>query len=146
MFYSINVFYNVPMKSRFLQSLMIYSINSFLLNLNDTIVFILYFVLNKAEWYFESIRFVAPPFMTYFVYVYSPLWTVLYAFGGFYFITSIPSFVNVSITSTKANRDKTVLEKNQLKGVVNWNITINLDWLSKFCLFGKYKIVLYLWS
>ncbi len=87
---SIHAFSKVPsMNSRFLKALQIYTFNSFLLNLNDMTSFILYFSLNKTEWLFKSFRYYDSAYVTYFVYVYAPVWVVLYTFGGSISFTSL---------------------------------------------------------
>jgi len=89
-FFSIHAFSRIPSKNlRFLQVLQIYTINSFLLNLNDMTSFILYFSLNKTEWLFKSFRYYDSAYVTYFVYVYAPVWVVLYTFGGSISFTSL---------------------------------------------------------
>jgi hypothetical protein len=77
---------SLRLKSRFLQNLKLYSTNSLLLILNDLISCIAYIALNTSVWQFNSLSFFDnSTFTFYYFYIYSPIWNVLYTFGGLFF-------------------------------------------------------------
>ena len=88
--FSVYVFFKTPkMNSRFLLSLKIYSINSFLLNLNDVIILILYFACNNIIWEFNYNAYMSnTSFVFYYMYIYLPIWRIIYTLGGFINIQS----------------------------------------------------------
>ncbi len=78
------VFYKTPnMNTRFLKSLNVNSINSFLVNLTDIVVVSIYFgvnkqiFVNKSNDYYNNDQ-IAPLI----AFIYLPIWAVLYTFGG----------------------------------------------------------------
>jgi len=89
---------STTMKSRFLLALKAYSINSFFFNLNDVLIFVLYFSMNSTTWRLGLTDYYANSTFT-FVYVYCILtiWTIVYTFGGIlFFYFTLLFFVRLS--------------------------------------------------
>jgi hypothetical protein len=93
------VFFKTPdMDSRFLKSLKIYSLNSLLVNLHDLIVLILFFNLNTQLWSFNSTDFYADTkFTFYYAYIYLPIWSVFYTFGGKFSHSASPVYKDFNL-------------------------------------------------
>ena len=81
---SVATFFKTPnMKTRFLTSLKICSINSVIINLNDSVIILLHLTMNSEVWQFKYTDFYSnSAFIFYYVYIYLPIWTVAYTFGG----------------------------------------------------------------
>ncbi len=78
------VFFFTPrMNSRFLIALKLYSINSLLVSLSDTLFMIVYSVVNKISWIYNGLFYSRSLIhVSYFIYFHLPIWTILYTFGS----------------------------------------------------------------
>ncbi len=83
---SVVVLFTAPnLTGNFMKFLKICAINSSLVNTNDFITMVLSFSDKGDIWRYDTRDYYSDKRMFYMVYIYLPLWSLLYTFGGNYF-------------------------------------------------------------
>ncbi len=88
---SVYVFMRTPnLRSRFFNSLKIYSMNSLLVNFHNLVIVIVQISLNQSVWFYKSVDlFENSTYIFCFTYILLPIWSIVYTFAGKYLLHSL---------------------------------------------------------